>query len=303
MKKVILSVSAAALLLCSTHASRSVRASNAPREQNVPPDAGAKCSESAELVNGLYLQVLGRPVGPEEKTARAAKLDGKELSVKGLARELASSAEYAERFLTPLTAEEAIQLLHQRLLARTADKEDSERWLAVVKTQGFKPLIDGLIDSREYAESFGEWGVPGRPVLLRACRFPVKLKRDDTVGGGRQITTELTISETGQVEAVTTLKNSSAQEGFCGKVGLWLLDRDGNVVERLGPTKERVWCVKGRDTDQHEKTTQWQAEIPEHKLRAVSAVAVLHSAGSKDPLVLTGENIAAAAQNKQPFKD
>jgi hypothetical protein len=38
-------------------------------------------------------------------------------------------------------------------------------------------------------------------------------------------------------------------------------------------------------------------------LSAVSAVAVLHYAGSKDPLGLTSENIAAAALNRQPFKD
>lgn len=304
MKKVFLSVSAAALLLlCAVHASSGASAPGGPRAQDAQPDGAGKCSETPALLDGLYLQLLEHPAGPKEKDAYAAKLDGKELSVKELARELVSSPDYVERFFAPLTPEEAVGLLHQRLLARAAQTEDYERWVGVARTQGFKPVIDGLIDGAEYAATFGEWGVPGRPVRLRACRFPFKLRRSDAVSRDQEMTTELTISETGQIDAVTTLKNEVAAGGFCGKVGLWLLDGDGNVVERLGPSKERQWCVKGRGTDQHEQVSQWQAEIPRHKLSAVSAVAVLHSAGSRDPLGLTGENIAAAALNRRPFKD
>lgn len=259
--------------------------------------AAERCSPPQELVEAAYLQILERPASREEVEEKSAKLTRAELSVKGLVRELAHSDEYKEKFVTPNPAAQAVSLLYQHLLARGGEPGEFEKWGASVAA-----AVDGIMGGAEYNSAFGERGVPGRPLKFRACNFPVTLRQHDVLGNGQHTTTEVSMTETGVLEAVTKLNNLVLQGGFCAKVGVWLFDDYGNVIDKTGPPRAHVWCVEGRSTGNHERTESWRVEIPPEQLRRAHSLSILHAVGGKDPFDMTGANAEQARRAKQSLK-
>jgi hypothetical protein len=300
MNKLVLAA-AALIMLSAASAYGGARAAGAGQG----PTAGeAQCSTSEEIVKGVYQQLLERVPDPETMQSLTAQLTTGAKSVRELVRDTALSDEFKGKYTQGRPEEAAVGILYQRIFARGGSPQEYRPWVEAAKAQGFASVIDGLINGPEYAREFGERGVPGRPVTLRACRFPATFSRVEEAGPGRKMTTTVTISADGRIDLFTKIENSSAGAGpgFCGRVGLWLLDEKEGVVGIVGPDRGERWCLGGPGPRPAERADEWHGQVNPETLRKVSAVAVLQTTTASDPLDPTRENAAKAKQSKQSLR-
>lgn len=269
------------------------------------PGAGEpQCSTSEEIVKGIYQQLLERVPDPETMQTLTAQLNSGGKSVKEVVRDIALGDEFKGKYTQGRPVEAAVSILYQRILARGGSAQEYRPWIEAAQAQGFASVINGLINGPEYAREFGARGVPGRPVMLRACRFPATLSRVEEPGPGQKMTTTVTISASGQIDLNTKIENSStgAGAGFCGRVGLWLLDENEAVVGIVGPERGERWCLGGPGPRPAQRIDEWHGQVNPETLRKVSAVAVLQTSTASDPLDPTRENTAKAKQSKQSLR-
>jgi hypothetical protein len=94
------------------------------------------------------------------------QLSNGQLNVKELVRRVAKSQEYMQRFgqTEPGEAvpfERAVARLYRHVLGRQPDDGGLRTWTRVAQQQGLSTVVDRLVDSTEYTNNFGEWGIPG----------------------------------------------------------------------------------------------------------------------------------------------
>lgn len=284
----------AMLCLCLVGAGAQGPAERLRRDQSMPA-----CVPAPNLISGIYQQLLERVADAETTRAAEAQLAQGQKTVRDLVRELALSDEFRRRFLEGRPAEESVRLVYQHLLARGASADELRRGAESVRTAGFAALINVLIDGPEYAREFGDRSVPARPVALSACRFPITLRREETVGPGQSMSTEVSVTENGQLSLTTRTEFQAAAGGFCGRVALWLLDEHDNVLEITGPAREQAWCVRARGPNENRRTDEWQGAVTADKLQQAAAIAILHTSSGGDPADPTRENTTRARQVKQ----
>lgn len=123
-----------------------------------------KFSESSTqaLIRAAYLQVFGREVyqGQRLKVAEI-KLENGEITVREFIRALAKSETFRKMYWTPLYVMKAVEYIHRRLLGRpTYGRQETNKYFDICAKKGFYALIDELLDSPEYNQTFGEDTVP-----------------------------------------------------------------------------------------------------------------------------------------------
>jgi phycobilisome core-membrane linker protein len=147
------------------------------RGRKSPTGASVKFSESSTqaVIKAAYLQVFGRDVyeGQRLKVAEI-KLENGEITVREFIRALAKSDLFRKLYWTSLYVTKAIEYIHRRLLGRpTYGRQDNNKYFDICAKKGFYALVDALIDSPEYSETFGEDTVPYRRFpTLPAANFP-----------------------------------------------------------------------------------------------------------------------------------
>jgi phycobilisome core-membrane linker protein len=123
-----------------------------------------KFSESSTqaIIRATYLQVFGRDVydGQRQKVAEI-KLENGEITVREFVRILAKSDLFRKLYWTPLYVTKAVEYIHRRLLGRpTYGRQEINKYFDISSKKGLYGLIDALIESSEYSETFGEDTVP-----------------------------------------------------------------------------------------------------------------------------------------------
>nr|YP_009293622.1 phycobilisome core-membrane linker protein [Rhodymenia pseudopalmata]AOM64304.1 phycobilisome core-membrane linker protein [Rhodymenia pseudopalmata] len=121
-------------------------------------------SNLAQVINAAYLRVFGRYVYSEEllviKKFENQLKDG-QISVKYFVKELAKSSIFRSLYWEPFYVCKAIEYIHNRLLGRpTYGRQEINQYFEIAYKQGYYSMIDAIIDSTEYAESFGDNIVP-----------------------------------------------------------------------------------------------------------------------------------------------
>jgi len=128
--------------------------------------AQAPCTTDANrVVAEVYRHTLERGVDAGAQGWAQQLADGR-LTVKELVRNVAKSPEYANRFGQTESGEgqpyeRAVARLYRHVLGRQPDQGGQRNWANVAQQRGLAAVVDGLIDSAEYNNSFGQWGVPG----------------------------------------------------------------------------------------------------------------------------------------------
>lgn len=117
-----------------------------------------------QIIKASYLRVFGRMVYQEElltlKKIESKLTDGK-ISVKEFIRELAKSSVFKSLYWDNLYVCKAIEYIHNRLLGRpTYGRQEINQYFDIAYKQGYNKIIDYIIDSPEYTESFGANIVP-----------------------------------------------------------------------------------------------------------------------------------------------
>ncbi|MBW4495411.1 MAG: phycobilisome rod-core linker polypeptide [Oscillatoria princeps RMCB-10] len=123
-----------------------------------------KFSESSTqaVIRAAYLQVFGRDLyqGQRQKVAEI-KLENGEITMREFIRALAKSDVFRNMYWTSLYVCKAVEYIHRRLLGRpTYGRQEMNAYFDICAKKGFYALVDAILDSKEYEESFGEDTVP-----------------------------------------------------------------------------------------------------------------------------------------------
>jgi phycobilisome core-membrane linker protein len=131
-----------------------------PTTQNV----SIKYTESStqKVIRACYLQVFGRELYSGQRLSVAEiKLENGDISVKEFIRMLAKSEVYRKMYWTPLYIMKAVEYMHRRLLGRpTYGRQETNAYFDISAKKGFYALVDAMLDSAEYVQSFGDDTVP-----------------------------------------------------------------------------------------------------------------------------------------------
>lgn len=123
-----------------------------------------KFSESStqKVIRAVYLQVFGRDLyeGQRLKVAEI-KLENGDITVREFVRMLAKSDVFRGMYWTPLYVVKAIEYIHRRLLGRpTYGRQEMNAYFDLASKKGFYAVVDAILDTVEYSETFGEDTVP-----------------------------------------------------------------------------------------------------------------------------------------------
>ena len=124
------------------------------------------CTTDARMVvNELYRHLLER--GADAGSAGwVQQLEGGQSNVREVVRSIAKSPEHAQRFHkteagegTPY--ERSVAQLYRHILGRQPDATGMRVHAELAQRSGADAVIDRIIDSNEYDQQFGDWGLPG----------------------------------------------------------------------------------------------------------------------------------------------
>jgi Ca2+-binding EF-hand superfamily protein len=128
--------------------------------------AQQQCTPDArEVVDQLYRHMLERQADAAS-AGWVQQLESGRTEVRGVVREIAKSPEYVRRFYYTEDGEgtpyaRSVARLYRHILGRQPDAEGQRVNAELAQRRGADAVIDRIIDSNEYDQQFGDWGVPG----------------------------------------------------------------------------------------------------------------------------------------------
>ena len=152
-----------------------------PRRGGQPSVRGSESATQA-VIRGVYVQILGNTgYAGERNTVEEIKLENGDISLREFIRQVARSDAFRRRYWSGLYICKAIEIMHRRILGRpTFGRWEIDAYFDIAARKGFYGVVDALIDSREYNETFGEDTVPYERFLTpadRNCRRVPGLRR------------------------------------------------------------------------------------------------------------------------------
>jgi phycobilisome core-membrane linker protein len=114
------------------------------------------------VIDAAYRQVLGyNPFYGERLSVPEIKLENGDISVREFIRAIAKSESCRKMYWTPLYVMKSVEYLHRRLLGRpTYGRQETNKYFDISAKKGFYALVDAILDTEEYSQSFGEDTVP-----------------------------------------------------------------------------------------------------------------------------------------------
>ena len=122
-------------------------------------------TDARRVVDELYRHILERGADAGSQQWQN-QLSGGQMTVKDLVRAIAKSQEHNQRFIRRENGEEAPFIrsagaLYRHILGRQPDPEGARANALVLERQGIGPVVDSFVNSAEYTQQYGDWGVPG----------------------------------------------------------------------------------------------------------------------------------------------
>jgi phycobilisome core-membrane linker protein len=148
-------------------------------------------SAAETIIKGAYRQVLGgNPYSGQHLTVAETKLKNGEITLREFVRQLAKSSWFRNLYWDKLYITKAIESIHRRLLGRpTYGRSELNQYYDLCARKGFYALIDAILDSDEYLETFGEDTVPYERYLtprgwaMRSLREPINWSQRQATAG------------------------------------------------------------------------------------------------------------------------
>lgn len=127
-------------------------------------------SSTQAVIKAIYLQVMGRDVYEGQRLkVEEIKLENGDITVRDFVRALAKSDIFRNTYWTKFYVCKAIEYIHRRLLGRpTYGRQEMNQYFDLASKKGFYAVVDAMIDSLEYSESFNEDMVPYERYLTPA---------------------------------------------------------------------------------------------------------------------------------------
>jgi hypothetical protein len=124
------------------------------------------CSTDANrVVSELYRHIMER--GPDAGAQHwQQQLANGSMTVRDVVRNLVTSQEHNQRFGQaeagePITYERAVARLYRHTLGRQPDAGGQRMYAEMAQRQNLNAVAETLLNSDEYRNAFGDWGVPG----------------------------------------------------------------------------------------------------------------------------------------------
>lgn len=125
---------------------------------------GLSVTEQNSVIQAAYRQVFERNITREYGLALTdleSKFRGGEISTKEFIRRLGKSRLYRKECYEPFVISRVIELAVRHFLGRgLSAKEEFQKYFELMSQKGLPALVDGLVDSTEYSDYFGEETVP-----------------------------------------------------------------------------------------------------------------------------------------------
>nr|YP_009295773.1 phycobilisome core-membrane linker protein [Schimmelmannia schousboei]AOM64708.1 phycobilisome core-membrane linker protein [Schimmelmannia schousboei] len=117
-----------------------------------------------QVIKAVYLRVFGRFVYAEELSTIKrfeSQLRDSKISVRDFIRQLVKSSIFRSLYWEPFYICKAIEYIHNRLIGRpTYGRQEINQYFDIAYKQGYYKMVDMILDSTEYLESFGDNIVP-----------------------------------------------------------------------------------------------------------------------------------------------
>ena len=122
-------------------------------------------TDANRVVSELYRHILERGPDPGAQHWQQQLANGS-MTVRDLVRSLATSQEHKQRFGQTesgegVAYERAVARLYRHTLGRQPDPDGQRSWAQTAQRQGLDSVAESFVNSQEYTNSFGDWGVPG----------------------------------------------------------------------------------------------------------------------------------------------
>lgn len=141
-----------------------IYANAAERRPKYAMKPGLSATEKNDVVKAAYRQIFERDITRAYSLSVSdleSKVKNSEISMKEFVRRLAKSPLYRKNFFDPYINSRALELAFRHILGRApSSREEVRDYFSIVSSGGFAALIDALVDSKEYADYFGEETVP-----------------------------------------------------------------------------------------------------------------------------------------------
>ena len=121
---------------------------------------GQTCKPAEEVVGRVFVRFLKRNPNPGPNDWWVCQLKRHGLTVKQMIRGFAWSKEYQDK-LSNLSDPKKIERLYADILGRTVNITANNFWVQRLPIDGWFLIVNGFVDSDEYAKSYGDWSVPG----------------------------------------------------------------------------------------------------------------------------------------------
>ena len=122
-------------------------------------------NDARQVVNELYRHMLERQA--DAGSAQwVQELESGRQTVREIVRQIANSPEHMQRFGQAeagegTTYERSVARLYRHILGRQPDAAGQRAHAELMQRSGPDAVIDRIMNSNEYDQQFGDWGVPG----------------------------------------------------------------------------------------------------------------------------------------------
>ncbi|MEI8249679.1 MAG: phycobilisome rod-core linker polypeptide [Synechococcus sp. ELA057] len=163
-----------------------------PRRGGQPSIRGSESATQA-VIRGVYVQILGNTgYAGERLTVEEIKLENGDISLREFVRQIARSTAFRRRYWSGLYICKAIEIMHRRILGRpTFGRWEIDAYFDTAARRGFYGVVDAMVNSPEYNETFGEDTVPYERFITpadRNCRNLPGLQRPLVAGAIADLT-------------------------------------------------------------------------------------------------------------------
>nr|YP_009399316.1 phycobilisome linker polypeptide [Kapraunia schneideri]ARW68922.1 phycobilisome linker polypeptide [Kapraunia schneideri] len=117
-----------------------------------------------QIISAVYIRIFGRFVYSEEKLSLIKyqkQFESQLISLKDFIRLLVKSSLFRSLFWNNLYICKAIEYIHIKLIGRpTYSRQEINKYFAIAYQQGYYKMVDSILDSNEYVETFSDFIVP-----------------------------------------------------------------------------------------------------------------------------------------------
>lgn len=209
----------------------------------VPTIASAQqpcTSDAYRVVDQIYRHMLERAPDPGSKVW-VDRLSNADLTVRETVRTVAKSREHLQRWGNE-SREAVVRTMYRHILNREPDGDMFQRSLELFTRRGATSVVDQLVNSPEYQQAYGDWGVPGANGL-NLCPPGGRNNLSQNAPGNGMRFRHLDVNGDGQITRNEWRGNARSFQNF---------DRNGDGVlagEELSVDAERRAVARNQEED------------------------------------------------------